>query len=629
MLLLLAGFFPGRSQAQCFDNSNGNSRFRVYDASTRLEVSTLCVGQTYRLKDASGRSLSPSVIYYVARPAITCSFAPTDTATFYTPTAAGSIVITQLTPNLVPAAPGFTYPRPFAVKALPRPAFTLTVCAPGFVQVTIDDRNYDQYFVQLGTGARQPAQATPYAVGSGVTTVTVIGKYTGGCEAASTRSFTPKPAAVRPLIRQLDAQDGRFVFQFGPLQADYQYQLQQADAATPGGFRTVAPITAGQTSYTLAPAPAAGCYRLLLTDACQPSISNLPSGELCSVQLTGTSNDGRNLLSWTPRAGYRYVLRREGIILPPGSSPYLDSVGITCGVSYRYRLEATTGTGATAAVSTSEVSVLTSALRTQPVPRLFATFTARNQVELTATVPGLPTGGQLLYRRDNTLTVATTPSRTVRDSTVTSLIEPVCYTVQFLDACGNSSAASAGFCPVVLRAAAADAEGTQAQLSWSALRSPAPASSVRYLVQVQQADNSWRDISGSLTAPEFLDLQPPTDRQVLRYRIAASGAGQPVSYSNIATVARQFRVFLPTAFSPNGDRLNDVLEVKGRFLTTFRFTVVDRNGQEVFRGTDRTQTWDGRISSAPPVPGPYVWRFEATDETGQRVVQHGTITIVR
>jgi gliding motility-associated-like protein len=86
---------------------------------------------------------------------------------------------------------------------------------------------------------------------------------------------------------------------------------------------------------------------------------------------------------------------------------------------------------------------------------------------------------------------------------------------------------------------------------------------------------------------------------------------------------------MPTAFSPNGDGLNDVLQIKGKFIGAFVFTIVDRNGQEVFRGTDRTQTWDGRINGREPVPGAYAWRFETISDEGKLFVQHGSITIVR
>ncbi|SHI84024.1 gliding motility-associated C-terminal domain-containing protein [Hymenobacter daecheongensis DSM 21074] len=632
--LLLAALTPGRGQG-CFVNANGTREFRVYDAATRQEVTALCVGNRYRLKDVSDQLTSPQIIppsriYYLTGPAITCA-AGTDTTTFYTPATAGPVVITQNTPNLTNPASGIIYSRTFEVLARPRPTFALLACSPGVVQVSIDyaKDSYNTYQVQVGTLTDNvPRGAAPrsYPAAAGVTSVTVTGAYTGSCASEPTaQSFTPKPAPLTPAIQRLDRQGPSFVLQFGPLQPEYTYTLQQTDAPAPD-----VRLSPGQTTLTLpVPAAANGCYRLLLTDACSPSLLSVPSATLCSVLLTGTSANGRNLLSWPPNGATSYVLRRDGVVLPGATSPYVDSVGIVCGVSYRYRLEATTGSGPTAGVATSEAVVLTSALRTQPVPALFVSFNARNQPELTASVPGLPTGGQLIYQRDNTLTIATTARRTTRDSTLTAPTGPVCYTVRFADACGNQSAASPAFCPVFLTAKAADPEGTRAQLAWTALGSPAPAAAVRYTVEAQLADGTWRAVSAALAALDFLDLQPAADRQVLRYRVAARAPGQPVSYSNTATVARQLKLFLPTAFSPNGDGLNDVLELKGRFLTTFRFSVVDRNGQEVFRAADRTQTWNGRIGNEQPVPGAYVWRFEATDETGLRIVQHGTITIVR
>ncbi|RYY13863.1 MAG: gliding motility-associated C-terminal domain-containing protein, partial [Cytophagaceae bacterium] len=113
-------------------------------------------------------------------------------------------------------------------------------------------------------------------------------------------------------------------------------------------------------------------------------------------------------------------------------------------------------------------------------------------------------------------------------------------------------------------------------------------------------------------------------------RLAVGGlpAGT-VSYSNVGTLLRQPRLVMPTAFTPNGDGLNDVLELKGSYLRNFTFIVVDRNGQEVFRATDRAQTWDGTIQGHAPVNAAYVWRLDLVGEDNQLTRQTGTITILK
>ena len=112
---------------------------------------------------------------------------------------------------------------------------------------------------------------------------------------------------------------------------------------------------------------------------------------------------------------------------------------------------------------------------------------------------------------------------------------------------------------------------------------------------------------------------------MLRYRLQISGGGLPAgtfSYSNVATRQRgQLPLTIPTAFTPNGDGLNDVLEVKGQYLQRLHLYGVDRNGQEVFRGTQRTETWDGRINGHAPVLGAYVWRFQQDGRRRQAVLQ--------
>jgi gliding motility-associated-like protein len=179
-----------------------------------------------------------------------------------------------------------------------------------------------------------------------------------------------------------------------------------------------------------------------------------------------------------------------------------------------------------------------------------------------------------------------------------------------------------------LAARAIDREGNEVELRWTEPAGQGTGWTYRLiLLDAEGREISNRPLTGS--AFTFLDAQTPADRQILRYRVAAiSGTGRTV-YSNVAVVTRRLVVVVPTAFTPNGDGRNDVLEVKGRFIRTFSFVILDRNGVQVFRTTDRTQRWDGRVNGTLAAPQVFTYRFEATDEAGQRVAQSGTVTLLR
>ncbi|MBB4601415.1 gliding motility-associated-like protein [Hymenobacter luteus] len=631
LLILSAGLLGWQVpvQGQCAPTPNSGACFKAYDAATGQELPFyLCANRPVRLRDCSGKNLDPAQIYYQRGAAITCS-GFTDTATTFTPTVAGVLVITQNTQGPQGGSQGIIYSRNFEVKTTPEPTFTLTACAPGFVEVTVTDTHYDQYVVQVGAGPPVPAPRNAPVIypTNGASTVTVTGRYAIAslCAGVSTRTFTPLPAPRQPVLTRLSVEGSTAQFQFGPLQPEYQYRLQVADAA--GGYRTVATVPGTAASFALSNATLPGCYRLLLQDACQPAVASSPSATVCSVSLTGTSLSGRNQLSWsTGSTGTFTLTRTDGsntvqLPLPAGATRYEDP-DVACGTTYRYRLSLATG----AATSVSNEVAVTATAGPAPVaPRLTASFTLRNQVELRVTAPGT---GPLTYLRNGS-PLATTAARSFLDSLISpTLGAELCYTVRQQDACGNRSDESASVCPVVLEARPEAADASTIRLNWTALRGPDATAPVSYRVLVLSATNtvlSSRPVASGLT---YLDLQPPPDQQVVRYRIEAT-AGAFISYSNVAAVARRVQVFVPTAFTPNGDGLNDVLELKGRYLDNFRFTIIDRNGQPVFKATSRTQTWDGRIGTAAPVPGAYVWRFESTDQLGNRVVQSGTITLLR
>ncbi len=84
--------------------------------------------------------------------------------------------------------------------------------------------------------------------------------------------------------------------------------------------------------------------------------------------------------------------------------------------------------------------------------------------------------------------------------------------------------------------------------------------------------------------------------------------------------------FIPNVFSPNGDGVNDVFYVDGIcFKTTYRFTVYDRWGVEMFSTSTRREGWDGRTTSGENAqPGVYYYLVNADDK-----VFKGFIELIR
>lgn len=103
------------------------------------------------------------------------------------------------------------------------------------------------------------------------------------------------------------------------------------------------------------------------------------------------------------------------------------------------------------------------------------------------------------------------------------------------------------------------------------------------------------------------------------------------SVSKIVKVLNSCFIAVPTAFTPNGDGLNDFLfpynAIKAKDL---EFSVYNRWGQMVFTTKDWQRKWDGKINGIPQPTGVYVWYLRYTHEdTGERVFQKGTTTLIR
>jgi gliding motility-associated-like protein len=669
VLLALGGFAPlPKAVGQCDPDPKQvpiSIPFRAFDVQTGQEVQAFCVGRTVKLELSPGRDVNATLIptYYVVQPTPNlATFTPPPGCNFnvpnqpnrdngytYQPTTAGFVTITENSNTT--SGDGVLYRRNFQVFGSPPPTFTLAPCSNNTALVTVTDTNYDSYGLRVSGGAEillTKGQTMTVPAGNG--TFTLIGRYNqaGPCEGSSTQTLAPLAAPVQPVFSRLalaGTLPGAATLELSQLTAGYFYTLQVADGAAPGGYHDVLAVTPGTTTLPL-PGATPGCYRLRRRDACATGEAFTP--DLCTLQLSAAPANGRNLLTFSTgtTGATRYDLSRATGTAAPELLRSLttlpasyEDAEVVCGSRYTYRLTAVFGDGRQSI--SNEASVTTQSALAPPTPRLSASFDLRNQVNLTATLPGaqpVPVGGQLVYRRSLSGQAAQEVGRVASPANFsdsapldTLLAHPPCYSVRLIDQCGNSSASeSNSACPALLRAEPTPADqGQTVRLSWTTPTGPDASPAPRYrLLLVDAAGAELRAVS--VAGNSYFDQSPPTERQTLRYRLEVTGLGLSApSFSNVAVVVRPVRLGIPNAFTPNGDGLNDVLEIKGRFLQNFLFTVFDRNGQEVFRATDRSQTWDGRIGSRAPVNGAYVWRLTLSDEAGKTVQQTGTVTILK
>jgi len=96
-------------------------------------------------------------------------------------------------------------------------------------------------------------------------------------------------------------------------------------------------------------------------------------------------------------------------------------------------------------------------------------------------------------------------------------------------------------------------------------------------------------------------------------------------------VLRSCYIAVPTAFTPNGDGLNDYLYPLNAFKAdNLVFQVFNRQGQMVFETHDWTQKWDGRIQGHAAPAGVYAWFLQYTDrDSGKKFFQKGTSILIR
>ena len=135
-----------------------------------------------------------------------------------------------------------------------------------------------------------------------------------------------------------------------------------------------------------------------------------------------------------------------------------------------------------------------------------------------------------------------------------------------------------------------------------------------------------------LQNPTFGYLDPGTYPVVL---VVTSDMGCTDTLVRPLVVMEDFGIYVPNAFTPNEDGLNDIFQPKGFGVVKYELNIFDRWGEKVFSTTDFEKGWDGTMQSKKDVKygvleeGSYTWLINCTSVFGKSHELKGHVILMK
>ncbi|MCF0072503.1 gliding motility-associated C-terminal domain-containing protein [Dyadobacter sp. CY261] len=388
----------------------------------------------------------------------------------------------------------------------------------------------------------------------------------------------------------------------------------------------------GTQPYDIKGLNTAQIYKIRLSseDLCAGSTLTQP---LSTMILSGSSTDGANTLKWNQYADATqfesYDLLRDGTVIKSftniGDLTYTDK-DVECGSFSEYQVVARLKN----ATSTSApVGVRVETGNPKPLTSGSVSVLDASSVTIKAEVPGAgpnasyqlsierADAGSTVFKKIITLY---NQNEFIDDAVKTSELS-YCYRMSYENSCGQKVPASEPVCTILLNR-------NLTTLSWTA-ESPILGGFEGYTVMQTGSSGSSEDIPVQKNTSYTVKLNNQSDLEYNFQVKATSQNGGFESLSNVINYRRNAGVFVPDAFTPNGDGFNDILEAKSTQLQAFSFSVMNRWGIVVFHSDDIAKGWDGTFDGTNAPVGYYYYKMTFVDDIDQTVEKSGTFMLLR
>lgn len=624
--------------------------------------STVCIGQAVKLRDNSSGTGVRYIFGYTGQPASQLSSISSQTNLDYTFLAAGQYTVLQYGRK---NGRDMYYCDVVRVLANTEPVFTTSACND-FLQIIIAQdpaNNFDSYRIDWGDGYIQNIPAgTPlpikrdrnYSSTATSRTIRVEGLYSTptSCPRATTKVIPMDGGANYPNIKTLEmsADSRTATITFTGAIDDYDLYQRSASGAYVNGQPFMKNVKPGTFTVNLVDTNQS-CFRVFRNYGCQEG-----SGEVCTTKLDVKAQDKTNILKWMPHPsggimkvyevtvevkGVTTTIKREEIggpstIIPSPGNPQTDYIDCTKEYCYQVINKVQSTIERRFDYESISLSPKRCVNRADVVPdaitESLVTVKDNNQVEININdnSPWTLQRKEYLYYKfeNNTLDKINfgTLNKKYTDASVDASTKSYCYKVAFIDECGSTSAASPALCTIFLDQVSAG------NLEWTN-NSPFGGTSInKFEVQSFNEQTNLPITETTKNANEIIYTPNLDNFEVeAKYRIKSLSANGVESYSNTYTIPIAVKLFLPDAFSPNGDTINDDLAIKGstRRITNFEIEIYNRWGNPVFTSTDPSVTWDGTFQNKNAPSDTYSFKIVAKLDDGKELTKSGKFLLLR
>ncbi len=159
-----------------------------------------------------------------------------------------------------------------------------------------------------------------------------------------------------------------------------------------------------------------------------------------------------------------------------------------------------------------------------------------------------------------------------------------------------------------------------------------------YLVEVDQG-NGFNEI-GRVDSSRHTFVHPNRQFNCIKrldYRItaipdkplSAVEKWSEISTSNVSSPVHRAKVFIPNAFTPNENNLNELFRPEGVFIQSYHLKIFNRWGEKLYDVDGCDHGWDGRFHGDLVPEGVYIYQCIVLGVNGERHVFSGDVTLLR